>query len=75
MIVHVPGLIQELQLKGAQLDQMLYPQKNYMTYSYKLQRIPKGQSKMDNPGKLEKHSAQDEEKQKHNAMCVGHYYT
>ena len=46
-----------------------------MTYSYRRQRIPKGKSKMDNQGKLAKHGTQDEEKQKHNTICVGHHYT
>ena len=43
----------------------------------KSQRIPKGQSKMDNPEKLATYGTQDEEKQskKHNTICVGHHYT
>jgi hypothetical protein len=44
-------------------------------YSYKRQGIPKGKSKMDNPGKLAYDGTQDEEKQKHNTICVRHYYT
>ena len=53
----------------------MFPKKHYMTYSYRRQRIPKGKSKMDNQGKLAKHGTQDEEKQKHNTICVGHHYT
>ena len=30
---------------------------------------------MDNPEKLATLGTQDEEKQKHNAICVGHHYT
>jgi len=30
---------------------------------------------MDIPGKLAKHGTQDEEKQTHNTICVGHHYT
>ena len=41
----------------------------------KCQRIPKGQSKMDNPEKLATQGTQDEEKQKHSTICVGHQYT
>ena len=44
----------------------------------KRQRIPKGQSKMDNAEKLATQSIQDDEKQqqKHNkpTICVGHHY-
>ena len=40
--------------------------------SNKRQRIPKGQSRMENP---ETQGAQDEDKQIHNTMCVGHHYT
>ena len=40
------------------------------------QRIPKGQSKIDNPEKLATQGTQDEEKQnkKHNKIYVGHHY-
>jgi hypothetical protein len=44
----------------------------------KRQRILKGQSKMDNPEKLETLGKQDtrrrQTKQKHNTICVGHHY-
>jgi hypothetical protein len=30
---------------------------------------------MENPGKLANDGTQDEEKQKHNTICVRHYYT
>ena len=36
------------------------------------QRIPKGQSQMDNPEKLTTNCTQD--KLKHNTICVGHHY-
>ena len=36
----------------------------------KRQRIPKGQSKMDNPEKLAIQDTHDEEKQKHNSIFV-----
>ena len=41
------------------------------------QRIPKGQSKMDNPEKLAAQGTLDEDKQnkKHNTICVGHHNT
>ena len=38
----------------------------------KLQRIPKWQSKMDNPEKPAPQDTHDEEK--HNIICVGHHY-
>ena len=39
------------------------------------QRIPKGQSKKDNPEKLEAWDTQEEEEQqKHDTICVGHHY-
>jgi len=43
----------------------------------KRKRIPKGQSKMDNPEKLAQYGTQDEEKQnkKQNTICVGHHST
>jgi quinolinate synthase len=34
-------------------------------------RLPKGQSKMDNPG----YTRRAKTKQKQNAICVGHHYT
>ena len=37
------------------------------------QKIPKGQSKMDNPEKPAPQGTHDEEK--HNRICVGHHYT
>ena len=40
--------------------------------SNKRQRIPKVQSKMDDPNKLATQGTQDEEK--HNTICVGHHY-
>ena len=42
----------------------------------KRQRIPKGQSKMDNLENLATHGTQDEEKtnQKHNTICVVYHY-
>ena len=40
----------------------------------KRQRIPKGKSKTDIPEKLVAQSTQDEEKQKHNIICVEHHY-
>ena len=42
----------------------------------KRQRIPQRQSIMDNPEKLATQGTQDEDKtkQKHNTICVGHYY-
>ena len=50
-----------------------------MTTKYiinKRQRIPKGQSEKDNnPKEPETQGTQDEEKQKHNIICVGQYYT
>ena len=41
------------------------------------QRIPKGQSKMNNPEKLATQGTLDKDKQnkKHNKICVGHHYT
>ena len=42
---------------------------------YKLQRKPKGQSIMDNPEKLATLGIREEEKQKHNTICVVHHYT
>ena len=44
---------------------MLYP---FSNLTKKRQRIPKGQSKMDNPKKLATYGTQDEEKQNKN-MC------
>ena len=45
----------------------------------KRQRIPKGQSKMNNPEKLTTQGTKDtrgrKTKQKHNTICIGHYYT
>ena len=41
----------------------------------KHQRIPKGQSKKDNPEKLTTYGTQDEEKQNKNTRYVGHHYT
>ena len=41
----------------------------------KRQRIPKGQSKMDNPEKLATQSTKDEEKLNKNTIFVGHHYT
>ena len=41
--------------------------------SNKRKRIPKGQSKMDNPGKLAKQGTQDKEKQNKNTIRVGHH--
>ena len=38
----------------------------------KRQRIPEGQTKMDNLEKLATQCTQDEEK--HNTICVGHHY-
>ena len=40
----------------------------------KRQRTPKGQSKTENPQKLTTNDTQDEEEEKHNAICVGHHY-
>ena len=45
----------------------------YFNQNRKRQRIPKGQSKMDNLEKLAIQGKQDEEK--HNTVCVGHQYT
>ena len=47
-----------------------------MTMVNEGQKIPKGQSKIDNRKKLATQVAQDEEKtkQKHNTICVGHHY-
>ena len=39
----------------------------------KRQRIPKGQSIMDNPEKLETQGIQDDVK--HNTLCAGHHIT
>ena len=44
-------------------------------FKNKRQRIPKGKSKMDNLEKLATQSTQDEEKQKHNIICVEHHYS
>ena len=45
-------------------------------YVNKRQRIPKGQSKKDNPKKLATSGTQYEEKQNKNTTpCVGHHYT
>ena len=41
----------------------------------KRQRIPKGQSKMDNPEKLTTQGTKDEEKQSKNTKCAGHHHT
>ena len=42
----------------------------------KCQRIPKGQSNMDNPEKLATQGyTKRSTKQKHNTICVGHHYT
>ena len=41
--------------------------------SNKRQRIPKVQSKMDDPNKLATQGTQDEDK--YNTICVGHHYT
>ena len=38
-------------------------------------RIPKWQSKLDNPDKLATQGTYDETKQKHNTLYVGHHYT
>ena len=50
-----------------------------MTTKYiinKRQRIPKGQSKKDNnPKEPTTQGTQDDEKQKHNIIYVGQYYT
>ena len=40
---------------------------------YKQTRIPKGQSKMENPEKLATYNTQDEENKKHNRKCFGNY--
>ena len=42
---------------------------------YKCQRIPKGQTKMDNPDKLATHGTQDKEKQSKNTTQYEHHYT
>ena len=34
-----------------------------------------GQYKMENPEKAETQGTQAEDKQKHNAICVGHHYS
>ena len=50
---------------------MFYP------IEHKRQRKPKGQSRMDNPEKLETLDTQDEDKQikKHKRICAGHHYS
>ena len=50
------------------------PLYHWQYYINKRQRIPKGQSKKDNPEKMAKQGTQDEEKQKHNTICIGHHY-
>ena len=49
-----------------------------MVFLNKRQRIPNGQSQMDNPEKLETQATQDtrrrQTKQKHNTMYIGHHY-
>ena len=42
---------------------------------YKCQRIPKGQTKMDNPDKLATHGTQDKKKQRKNTTQYEHHYT
>ena len=42
---------------------------------YKCQRIPKGQTKMDNPEKQATHGTQDKEKQSKNTTQYEHHYT
>ena len=65
--VKISSFIATICLKGLLINKGLVPNKR--------QRIPKGQSKLDNPEKLTTQVTQDEDKHNKNIISVGHHYS
>ena len=74
-----------LKIKTLWIWWFFYIGATWCTTENKCYRIPKGQSKMDNPWKLaiytnvwytrQRKTKQNKTKQKHNTICVGNHYT